>query len=152
MIQWKCFVVRLRKKAATLYDYEAVTGAFQLKALSNGIHYYQAMQSATTTPGKNFDVWLNPTMFKIIKKWRFNLGQMFTTMDGKQYKNLKCTVKGLPWMEGLDDANPYWYLQRTPRLPTQNVFLLMFNDNSGADAEYPNFSVATMYKVLIYPN
>lgn len=153
LIQWKVFVVRLRKKGATLYDYEATTNPYQLKPLVNGNHYYQAMTSATTTPGKQFNVWLNPTMFKVLKSYRFNLGldyaQEVGVMD-KVYKNINFSIGNLPWMEAVDEQQ-YWYQQRTPRLPQQQVFLLMFNDNTGVDLTYPAFSLATMYKVMVYP-
>ena len=113
------------------------------------------MTSTATTPGKQFNVWLNPTMFKVLKSYRFNLGLDYAQEVGvinQVYKNINFTVGHLPWMEGLDESQPYWYQQRTPRLPQQQVFLLMFNDNTGVDLTYPAFSISTMYKVMVYPN
>lgn len=152
-VNFNVFVVKLRKAGAKLYDYE--DGTYALKNLTNQVHYYRAM-TGITTPGSNSRVFLNPVFFKTLMRKSFVIGQFgangSTDYQGTNKKYMSYTVKRKYWFEatGADTTNKYWYNQRTPLLPTDQVFLLCFNDNFSTDLEYPTFDSSALIRAVCY--
>lgn len=152
VVTFNVFIVKLRKAGAKLYDYE--DGTYNLKTLTNGTHYWRAM-TGSTTPLNNSYVFLNPNYFKTLKRYNFTLGQQDSNSVADPsgqlkkfitYTNYKCGY----WTGADAGTNKFWYQQRTPLLPTDNVFMLAFNDNYGIDLAYPYFDFGGMLKATCY--
>lgn len=140
-ISYTFFLVSLTDEANNILDLS--TGQITLTA---GLHYY-----LNNNGGGAF---INKKMFKILKVKRIeqsNFGQALSVASAGA-AGLKPTVR---W---------YWKIQRNSiiknptgnwkalpcnRDPSKNLFILGFNNNSGADGEFPNFQYSAVHTIQV---
>ncbi|AYP28775.1 MAG: coat protein [Cressdnaviricota sp.] len=129
MIRYSMFIVSLKDQGTTTSVFDPATR--QLVALtSGGVHYvYNAADQVV----------LNPKTFTIHATRRFTMGyegSIGPTSDTYSEKRFKFTLK--PRQKLITNATGNVFAdatQTSPLDPSQNYFILIFNDNSSSDLE-----------------
>lgn len=128
-INYTVYVVSLKDDAAGILDYSGGT-----LSLSQDVHY-------TFNAGMAL---LNRKFFKVHKTWRWTSGNLGApkTQSSANGAQVWYRRKFFRLKIGTQVRNPAgnWNALACPRDPSQNYFLLMFNDNSALDLENPAFT------------
>lgn len=135
-IQVTAFLVSLQKSASNMYD----SGTGNLAALTAGTHYYNYGGMCM----------LSKKIFRIHRIKTFTVGNNSAAL----------TTAGAPMWSGTTLYQGYWKIKpkayiRNPSAnfvglgasldPTQQYYMIVFNNNSGADAENPRLSYNMIY-------
>lgn len=130
-INFHAFVVTLRDEIGSAFN--PLTGGLTLTA---GVHYYAS--------GTGLFV-LNPKVFKVHAQKRFfldNHGIALTTATAQtQYGTNIGMDFYLKRKQIVNTTGGDWITAPCPPDPSKNAYILVFNDNSSVDAEYPAMNV-----------
>lgn len=135
-ITYSFFLVSLREETASQLMSNL---SEQLTGMTENIHYTKGPPNH----GGWGQVFLNPSFFITHRSSRFQLsGLKYDDGAGSEARNQIGTVKRLhysiPWRKRLVSGRGVWDGTVSTVPFTARLWLLMFNDNSAADAQYPH--------------
>lgn len=141
LIWYTAFVVSLKDDAADSSLFDPATG---LLTLSSGIHY--------TTLGANGKAMISPRAFNIHGYKRFSMGGRPNDQSNPVVKDLSFTIKPKQKMITNPRGNVFGVGGLSfPKDPSKNYYMLLFNDDSGADLQSNKITVSGVCSAAI-PN
>lgn len=138
------FVVSLRDVANDIFDEAAGT-----LALTADVHYYRYGNA------NSMITYLNKKYFKIHKHDRFMLTNYGASLATSAAQNLDGTNRRIDFKLPINQviqaplsnvADQSWKTLNAPRDPSQNYFVLWFNDNLTTDLESPRVNLIALKK------
>lgn len=130
-IQFYCALVSLKDEIGSAFN--PATGAL---TLTSGTHYWQSQGLFV----------LNPKCFKLHAAKRFVLDNqgisLATSTAQTQYGTDMNFDMFLKRNAMIQTTGTDWGLMQCPPDPSKNAFLIIFNDNSALDVEYPALNIA----------
>lgn len=141
LIYYTAFIVSLKDQGADSTTFDPATGSL---TLADSVHY--------TTLGAQGKVMVSKNFFNIHAYKRFYMGGRAGDQSAPVLRDLSFTIKprqrliqnpkgNILGMSGL----------QFPKDPSQNYYLLLFNDDSGADVQVNSINVSTLVSAAI-PN
>jgi hypothetical protein len=140
-IYYSMFVVSLKDDAADSTTFDPATGALNL---ASGTHY--------TTLGANGKVLINPRMFNIHSYKRFYMGGRAGDQSAPCLRDVSFTIVPKQKLITNPKGNIFGIGGLSfPKDPSKNYYLLLFNDDSGADFQVNTITVGGLASCAI-PN
>lgn len=141
-IFYSMFIVSLKDQGADSTTFDPLTGQL---TLADSTHYQ--------TLGSNGRVLLNPKFFNIHAYKRFTMGGTSATSQGVlETKDISFTIKPRQRLVENPRGNVFRNASFAfPKDPSQNYYVLLFNDDSGADLQTNKIYVNGLASVAI-PN
>lgn len=138
-IFYTAFVVSLKDQAADSTTFDPATGNL---TLASGLHYAQ-----TNTVGK---VFLNPGFFTIHSYKRFYMGGRAGDQSAPEVRDISFTIKPKQRMIVNPKGNVFNNAAFTfPKDPSQNYYLLLFNDDLGADLQTNKINIGGIANIAV---
>lgn len=138
-IYYTAFVVSLKDQAADSTTFDPATGNL---ALADGIHYKQL--------GINGRVLLNQQFFNIHSYKRFTMGGRPGDQSAPETKDLSFTI--VPKQKLIVNPRGNVLLNGSftfPKDPSQNYYILLFNDDSGVDLQANKIMIGGLASIAV---
>lgn len=141
LIYYTAFIVSLKDQAADSTTFDPLTGNL---TLANGIHYEQI--------GANGKVLMSKSMFNIHAYKRFYMGGRSGDQSAPVLRDLSFTIKPKQRLIQNPKGNVFGLSGLSfPKDPSQNYYLILFNDDSVADGQVNFINVSVLASCAI-PN
>lgn len=139
LMYYSAFVVSLKDQAADSTTFDPATGALTLTA---GLQY--------TTLGANGKVLVNPSFFNIHAYKRFYMGGRAGDQSAPVLRDLSFTIVPKQKLITNPRGNVFGVGGLSfPKDPSQNYFVLLFNDDSGADLQVNRVNISGLASCAI---
>ena len=141
LIYYTAFVVSLKDQGADSVTFDPATGTLTLQ---DGVHY--------TSLGAQGKVMVSKTFFNIHAYKRFYMGGRVGDQSAPVLKDLTFTIKPRQRLITNPKGNILGLGGLSfPKDPSQNYYMLLFNDDSGVDFQVNSINVSTLVSAAI-PN
>jgi len=143
-IDMTCFLVQLKGLANDKYNKS--TGALTLASPIDYIIPNSALANLVT---------LNPKMFNVLKTKRFRLGNNGVSIATSTANGPNVVSKKFRWSFNINktigSATGNVQQQLASQVPSNQYYVLMFNNNNVIDLQYPIYNVQVMHNITV-PN
>lgn len=151
-VQFSVFLVSLKDNIGSSFN--TLTGDLQL---TEGVDYVANRQGVPASSGvRGGFVMLNKKRFTIHKKKYFTLDNKETALGSPSAQHQYGTYKRFNWKvkPNMLIVNPAgdWSQIQTALDPSKQYYLLVFNDNSASDLEWPQMQVAAVHTIQTLGN
>lgn len=141
LIYYTAFIVSLKDQAADSTTFDPLTGSLQL---ANGVHYEQI--------GANGKVLVSKDMFNIHAYKRFYMGGRSGDQSAPVLRDISFTIKPKQRLIQNPRGNVFGLSGLSfPKDPSQNYYLLLFNDDSSLDGQVNFINISVLASCAI-PN